>query len=1084
MKKLQLGGLIARGLAAGAAIMSFGTVIEAAPYATSLTNSSGTISFRLNEAADDVKIISSSGTVDLGACAAGLITTNLTISGTYSVQASKAGSGVVSQISVDGALTRFNNSRGMTVNHNPASPFFGRIYVANAAAGTTVAGSRAVGDGIYLLNSDFSDALGQGNTARTAGLNSFFTSGGGASPMRVTIGEGDDRVYITDWSDASGNLYVADGNLATNSVATNVLSAMPAGKAAVPVGVNVNHGSIIAAAVTGSMANGDLTVWTVDEDLQLDRTSTGASQLNSLWRYDVGASTNALPYNDFQGNLVATASITTVSQSGMDVARGTNGYFYYVNGRSAGNEANLKVLDSGNNSANLLFDSKSASINTLGLTYDYLSNAVSVAVSPDMKYLALARLNNNVVVCPLVDGIPDLTTVTTFNAFPTSAANTSTGTRQISFDAADNIYVVNNFASSSGQLMRCFSLGLTTTTTTTSDGTFSLTSPSTSVAVTADTDTIYEAGPTAATLTFTRTSTDLSQPLTVVFKMSDTASNSDYVLATNSVTLTTNAVVIPAGLSSVDVTMTAVDDSVSELTETATVTVLGSTVYSPGVPSTKTIAIVDNDPQVLAVTAVVAPSMYKGHTNDFASFRITRYGDTNVPSYSVANFTYGGAAVLDTDYTGVQPVSIDPGAVTAIGKVSPLQLNNSFFGNKSITVTLASGTDYTVGASNITANLTLVDNANPVAPVIYSNPLTDPNDATNWNVTYANADMANHPLDDYEVSFGYDLTANNPASAVNGVIPLPPNGATTALRVTVNTKYPDPFGTGATAGVNVYPTNVTFSGDYAVRFNMNLIQPAGGGLTEGVVFGINHNGQLTNWWTGDGLITAGSWSSDGIWYWIDSTPGGAANGDYIEFTGKGGQYPNTPAPGGWQFIKSGVFGSTSFANSFKSSAPYTTSGSGIPANGSPLNFKDASAWSDVEIKQVKNVVTLSIDKTAVFTYTNTTTFTNGTLMLGFGDPFSSAGMPDGAAYFSNLRVVRLAGPSISSMSRTGTSVVVNFASTDGDDAASSFALQSSTDVAGPYSDVSGATVTQLGSGAFQVTGTSSSQTQFFRIRHK
>ena len=60
--------------------------------------------------------------------------------------------------------------------------------------------------------------------------------------------------------------------------------------------------------------------------------------------------------------------------------------------------------------------------------------------------------------------------------------------------------------------------------------------------------------------------------------------------------------------------------------------------------------------------------------------------------------------------------------------------------------------------------------------------------------------------------------------------------------------------------------------------------------------------------------------------------------------------------------------------------------------------------------QYKGVVTLSIDKTQILSYTNTTVFTNGTVMLGYDDPFSSVGTLDAAVYFSNLRVVRIGSP--------------------------------------------------------------------------
>jgi hypothetical protein len=192
--------------------------------------------------------------------------------------------------------------------------------------------------------------------------------------------------------------------------------------------------------------------------------------------------------------------------------------------------------------------------------------------------------------------------------------------------------------------------------------------------------------------------------------------------------------------------------------------------------------------------------------------------------------------------------------------------------------------------------------------------------------------------------------------------------------------------------------------------------------TEGAMFGINHSGNYTNWWAGSALISgwdpAGTnfnWSSDGIWYWV-STDGGAGAGDYLEKTGLGGTNGNT----GWTQLAVGL--RATYANNFKDPAPYSTlngtvPAAGLPANASPFNAATlgagyTNAWANVEMKTVKNLVTLSINKTVIFTYTNNTVWTNGTLMLGYEDPFSSVGGSDAAVYYSNVRVVRLAPPQI------------------------------------------------------------------------
>ena len=144
------------------------------------------------------------------------------------------------------------------------------------------------------------------------------------------------------------------------------------------------------------------------------------------------------------------------------------------------------------------------------------------------------------------------------------------------------------------------------------------------------------------------------------------------------------------------------------------------------------------------------------------------------------------------------------------------------------------------------------------------------------------------------------------------------------------------------------------------------------------------------------------------------------------------------------------------------------------------------------MKQVKNVITFSINKTVLYTsnfnaFANFA-FTNGTIMLGYGDPFTSLGAADAAAYFSNLRVVSLGPILITNITVSGGNVILGFTSTDGDDTPASFAVQSSPTVipASSYVDVSPvATIVQLPNTTFQATvAYPGGATRFYRIRHK
>ncbi len=594
--------------------------------------------------------------------------------------------------------------------------------------------------------------------------------------------------------------------------------------------------------------------------------------------------------------------------------------------------------------------------------------------------------------------------------------------------------------------------------------------PSTTVSVVATTPNASQAGPTPGVFTLTRANvnSDYSTALPVKFVLSGTATNGVYTCAPGGITAAaTNTVTIAAGQLSTNITINPVVNSISRPTTTVLLSVIRGTGYAPNAPSSDTVSIQNTGPQLLIVSADQS-SMYNGLTNDYASVTLTRWGNTNAAAYSVNSFTYSGTATANTHFVPAAALIINPGDVTVSAKVTPLRPTTSYVGNKTIVVGLTSSGGYT--AATNTTTLTIVDAANPVASLLYSNSLTSADDATNWNITAANNNL-DSVAPDSTVDFGNDLTANNPNSSTYGVIPAPPSGATNALRLTVNKN------SGAAAAVNLYLTNVVLSGDFAVRFDMNLIEGSNPSYTtEGALFGINHSGNLTNWWSGSSIISQGPWAGDGIWYWV-SADGGAGGGDYISFTGTGS--PNTNTLRLASRIKS------SFAGVLKNPAPYSTSGgAGLAANNTPLLGNDASAWSAVEIKQVKNVVTFSINKNPILVYTNVTVWTNGYLMLGYSDPYNSIGSADAAVYYSNLRVVRLAGPKITGIT-AGSNVSLNFTTTDGTDTTTSFAVQSSSGVGGTYTDLAPQPViTQSATGVFQATVPKSGNIQFYRIRHK
>src|SRR4051812_18260462 len=125
--------------------LGMSVVLKATPYATSLTNDAGVVSFRLNQTTstnDRVLVISSGGTVTnalqlpsadpANVLTRGLIQTNLGIpAGPFKVFIKHTGSGI---ISTNSPRIPFNSLRGIAANTRAASPYFGWVYVGNSAA--------------------------------------------------------------------------------------------------------------------------------------------------------------------------------------------------------------------------------------------------------------------------------------------------------------------------------------------------------------------------------------------------------------------------------------------------------------------------------------------------------------------------------------------------------------------------------------------------------------------------------------------------------------------------------------------------------------------------------------------------------------------------------------------------------------------------------------------------------------------------------------------------------------------------------------------------------------------------------------
>jgi hypothetical protein len=599
------------------------------------------------------------------------------------------------------------------------------------------------------------------------------------------------------------------------------------------------------------------------------------------------------------------------------------------------------------------------------------------------------------------------------------------------------------------------------------------------VNVAAPTPTCDEAAPaTPGVFTISRPSAGV--PLAVTYTLTGTATNgSQHTTLPTTVTFASTA-------TDTNINVFPIDDGIPSATRTVVLTLLSGAGYVGA--GSAIVNILDNDTPTVDITGTsqaygrYTNSPGPGNNADFLTYTVTRRGKLTTGSDLSVNLSYSGSAVGGTDFVTTNGIPILDGAQTATLTITPMD-NLTVTSNRTLIINVASGSGYAVGTGPATGTIVSAHYAS--APVLLFDDLTDATRATNWGITYG----CGYP-DGFSTDFSADFGMSLASAAGGYAVGFPPNGNANALHLTCNKVPPSP---GAPGAVNCYYTNLFLTGDYAVRFNMNIIEgQTTANSTEGAVFGINHTGSQSNWWYGGGVLTNQTWSSDGIWYYVTAQPGGsAAQGDYAEYTGQGGVNNNA----GWTRLATKA--ASSFATAFKiNPGPFTcfdgagggSQTAGQPANGSPAFSYDNSTWSDVEITQQKNIVTMSINHTTIFTYTNTTVWTNGYLMLGYADPFgTTVGNAEAGVYYANLQVVDLTPPiiTINSIAISGGNVVIKFTTTSSLDTIASFKLQSSGTVNGSYADVSpAATITSLGSNQFQASAPYlGSGALFYRINH-
>lgn len=458
--------------------------------------------------------------------------------------------------------------------------------------------------------------------------------------------------------------------------------------------------------------------------------------------------------------------------------------------------------------------------------------------------------------------------------------------------------------------------------------------------------TVFRSGSTAAALS-------------VPFFLYGTATPGlDY--ATNNLTASgTNFVAtIPAGASSVDITLNTLNDQLGEDEETirlALISTPGVFEVGAGMIGTATLANVGGGTAV-DLTLRDANS-YERESLDVATFRLTRSGDasTDLP----VTVAYTGTATA-ADYDGAVTTVVIPAGEASVDVSLTPKDDSLIEGDETIIVEIKPGTGYILGAST-EGIITLRDDEGPTSTPVFADNF-DTDSSADWQTVFS----AGNEIPDFTAQFAYDYSADG--------IPAAPHsaGTTSGLKVAVNKDE-----SASAAALNVYAKGQNFSGNYTVRFDLWInVDLTVGGTTEHAIMGVNHSGSSTNRATYPG--------GDGLWFAAGTD--GSTSALYRHYVGNPTAAPSTESIG--ETVFTGFFSAPPFL------APGAVSGN----------------WVDGEITQQDGVVSLKFNGVTIFAKTNASSFTSGTIMLGHQDLFNSIGSPNNFSIFDNVRVYQLSAP--------------------------------------------------------------------------
>jgi hypothetical protein len=275
-------------------------------------------------------------------------------------------------------------------------------------------------------------------------------------------------------------------------------------------------------------------------------------------------------------------------------------------------------------------------------------------------------------------------------------------------------------------------------------------------------------------------------------------------------------------------------------------------------------------------------------------------------------------------------------------------------------------------------------------PLLFSDNF-DTNSSANWNLFFGSADGVQDYTADWAYNYGGTTYTFNGQTFMVPSAPNSANATTRGVRFTVNNNDSN----GVIAGLNIYPKNQTFSGNFALKFDMWINYPGGAGgtgtgvtgTTEFAIFGLNHTDTEVNWGA-----TNGATSTDGLWFAVDGE-GGTAGTDYRAYLGN---------PSGLQTLLA-AGAASGIATEDNASGIYPAL---FPTNRFETIGAPGKEWVAGELSQSNGTITWKLDGTIIAQRANTSSYTSGDVMLGYMDVFASIANPTNDAYvlFDNMRV--------------------------------------------------------------------------------